>query len=110
MHRTSPVWDAYRRNVERAIATGFGHMKEQDAMNVAIAELGGAAHVAPVTHNWLCSVSFPRFDSATGRWTRPNHPHTPLAVAHLTNSGTAITVNGEDMTFYDLYQRTKLTA
>jgi hypothetical protein len=97
MHRESEVWQHYQSNVQRAIQSGYDHMKEQDAMNIAILQSNMQVCVAPAFMNWLCSVSFPGFDAQSSRWVRPVWPHIPISVLHLTNSNTVL--QGETRTY-----------
>lgn len=108
MHRDSLVWAAYQANVRNAIQTEFDHMKEQDAMNVAIFQTGQVC-VAPAIMNWLCSISFPAFDSKTSRWVRPSWPQLAIPILHLTNSNTVIPDNLQKMTYYQAYRLKGLT-
>ncbi len=108
MHRDSLVWEAYQTNIRRAILTEFDHMKEQDAMNIAIFQTGQVC-IAPAIMNWLCSISFPAFDSETSCWVRPAWPQLAIPVLHLTNSNNVISVNAENMTFYQAYRLKGLT-
>ncbi len=107
MHRQSPLWAFYEENVRRAVATPYNHMKEQDAMNVAIVQSGLEVHTAHPVMNWLCSISFPRFARQVNRWVRPESPHVPISVLHLTNSNDPSAPDG--LTFYEVYKQQGLT-
>ena len=107
MHRESKLWPLYFQNLQRAVAMPFNDIKEQDAMNVAIAQSGVRVRNAPTIMNWLCALSPPTFDRQNKRWVRPEYPHTPISVLHLTNSNTKATPEG--LTYYDIYKQVGLT-
>ena len=54
----SPFWTRYRRNLHKALRVPYDFMLEQDALNVAIQEVGNELR-APSTVNWLCSLALP---------------------------------------------------
>lgn len=103
LHRDSPVWDRYRQNLELSMTTGFDHLKEQDALNLAILQSPEGATVAPPTMNWLCSVSLPKLSEPSGRWVRPAFPFEPISVLHLTNSNGPMELFGEQLSRYEFY-------
>jgi hypothetical protein len=100
----SKIWEKYRDNLVRASQTSYNHIKEQDAMNIAIVENGMNVCIAPSTMNWLCSARFPMFDPSSKRWFRPSFPHVPISVLHLTASNASITLEGKTMTVYEYYK------
>jgi hypothetical protein len=109
MHREASLWQSWRNTLAHALKAPFHHMAEQDAMAVAIALDTPPIRPAPSIMNWLCSIAFPAFDDQSRRWVRPIYPHLPISVLHLTNSNTKLTIDGREMTFYDLYKLRKIT-
>lgn len=109
LHRDSLIWDKYRANLERALQTSYHHMKEQDAMNVAIVECGMSVLTTPATMNWLCSCSLPIYSGESRQWARPVLPHVEISVLHLTNSSELVDMNGEKMTWYEIYKKRGMT-
>jgi hypothetical protein len=109
MHRDAAVWELYRKNLEIAMRGPYHHMLEQDAMLVSIVESGMKALVGPTIMNWLCSISFPRWDEEQKRWVRPIFPYIQIAVLHLTNSGDKIVGHQEGLTWYEHYKRVGIT-
>jgi hypothetical protein len=106
MPAASPLWAAYAAHFERAMQFSFDHMRDQDALNVAISECG----VRPMdsTLNWLCSLALP-MRHPSGRWLAPDQSGREIAVAHLTNSAVSVRVQGRQMTYYELYRMMGLT-
>jgi hypothetical protein len=109
MHRDALIWDYYRANLERAMKTPFDHMKEQDAMNVAIMQSGMKVCDLTPLYNWLCSASQPVFSQELQRWVRPIAPREVVSVLHLAASGSSLMVNGKMTKVYELYRRLGLT-
>lgn len=104
-HENSSLWEAYERNLQRAIhSEHFGHMSDQDALNVAIVDSNVGIVTADATLNWLCSASLPARDSSRGQWTRPEWPNWPIRLAHLAGRGGKIQVGDQRMTFGQLYK------
>ena len=103
----SPFWARYRRNLDKALRVPFDGMLEQDALNVAMIEVGDW-HRAPSAMNWLCSLRMPvRVDD--GSWRHPDELFRPVCVAHLTNSTSALAGAGGNGTYFDLYRAAGLT-
>jgi lipopolysaccharide biosynthesis glycosyltransferase len=109
LHRDSLIWEKYQANLSHAVKTAFDHMKEQDAMNLAIVQNEMQVCGAPTIMNWLCSISFPRFNREVSRWVRPTWPALPLSVLHLTNSNTLVPGRQDGISFYQLYRQEGLT-
>lgn len=110
MHRDCPLWSHYRTNLEQAMQFPFDHMLEQDALMLAILQHRPRdLRVGPATMNWLCSISQPVFDQRLQRWVRPQPPHEPIAVLHLTNSNERVPVPGASATWYEWYKHVGLT-
>ena len=103
----SPIWARYKRNLQRTLSLSFSHMREQDALNVSIVEVGGERS-APCTMNWLCSLSMPRRDP-DGTWRTPDVTGRKVSVAHLTNSTQRVWLNEKPATLYDGYRLLGLT-
>jgi hypothetical protein len=103
----SPVWARYKRNLEKTLSREFSPMSEQDALNVAIIEVGSPLP-APCTMNWLCSLAMPR-RNGDGSWHTPDLDSRRVSVAHLTNSTSAVQINGKPATIYDYYRLLGLT-
>jgi hypothetical protein len=104
MHRDSRIWDLYRKNVALALERSFGHLKEQDAMNVAIFQSGvKVASMNPV-YNWLCSASEPAHHKEMKQWVRPVEPYMPISVLHLTESHSPLEVKGRMMKRIEYYR------
>jgi hypothetical protein len=108
MHRESPIWDLYRAHVEHACTQPYDRLAEQDAMNLAILQSGMCVWPAPATHNWICSMGHPLFNTGSREWLRPMYPYVPLAVAHLTDQHGPVIWNGEEMTNGELYSQSGL--
>jgi hypothetical protein len=106
MPARSPIWKLYRANLERALSFPYDRMREQDALNVAIAEVG--ARAMPSTLNWLCSLAMPVRGPA-GRWLTPDGTGRVIDVAHLTNSGDQVTYQGRSLSYFELYREMGLT-
>jgi hypothetical protein len=103
----SPIWVRYRRNLGKTISLKFLAMREQDALNVSIIEVGSQCN-APCTMNWLCSLSMPTRDG-DGSWRTPDTTKRKISVAHLTNSTVPLTINGRTGSIYDYYRLIGLT-
>jgi hypothetical protein len=104
----SPFWTRYRRNLHKALRVPYDFMLEQDALNVAIQEVGGELR-APSTVNWLCSLAFPT-KREDGIWCNPENFADPVYVAHLTNSETPLVSELGSTTYYEVYRQVGLTA
>ena len=103
MRAESPIWDAYRRNLDRTRHLPYSPYREQDALNVAIAEIGGAMR-APCTMNWLCSMC-PSVRSADGsRWCHPWELDRKICFAHLSNSSHVFPDTDPPRTWLDHYR------
>jgi len=105
----SDIWENYKNNLAKTLQTSYNHIKEQEAMNVAIAESGMNVCTAPSTMNWLCASKFPMYDTSSRRWVRPSFPHIPISVLHLTASNSVINLEGKTMTIYEYYKIKGLT-
>jgi hypothetical protein len=105
MHRDSLIWNSYRVNLERAMRTPFDHMKEQDAMNVAIMQNGGKAVNLSALFNWLCSAAQPVFSEPLKRWVRPWPPQEVVSVLHLAAVDADIVLDGKKAKMRDYYVR-----
>ena len=82
------------------------HMREQDAMNVAILKWGKTPVILPATMNWLCGLGNPPlFDETSRRFVQPQYPFNPISVFHLIASNSTTEVDGKQVTYYELYQR-----
>jgi len=103
LHRDSVIWEAYRQNLERAMQTPYDHMKEQDALNMAIWQTGMQVYALSAIYNWLCSVSVPILAPDSRRWVRPAPPHVELSVLHFTNPSAQLQVDGQTMSLYEYY-------
>ncbi len=104
----SPIWARYERNLQISMRLGAHWGREQDALNVSIAEVGSIKH-APSTHNWLCCFSTPYHDTLTGDWVSPQESGRKIAVAHLSNSNAVITYQNRQCRMYEFYQSIGLT-
>jgi hypothetical protein len=104
----SPFWTRYRRNLHKALRVPYDFMLEQDALNVAIQEVGNELR-APSTVNWLCSLALP-MKRPDGMWCNPENTADPIYVAHLTNSEAPLDRSVGSKTYYDLYKHVGLTA
>jgi len=109
LHRDSRIWNSYRANLERAMKTSFHHMKEQDAMNVAIMQNDMAACNLTPLFNWLCSASQPVFSQQLQRWVRPVAPQEVVSVLHLAASSAKISAGGQVVTILDMYRHLGMT-
>ncbi len=107
MHRDSPIWTSYQRNLERAMQGGFDHFAEQDALNVAILQTGQNVTPAPAIMNWLCSNALPIFNPTTRRFVRPEFPFIPISVLHLTSW--PVIPPWHSIPFYEIYKQRGLT-
>lgn len=105
--RDLPIWELFRRNLHLSLAARYDRMREQDALNIAILELGRAIPV-PSVCNWLCSLALP-IRRADGTWRHPREEDRVISVAHLTNSSDVVETDAGPSRFYDLYKRMGLT-
>ena len=105
MNAESEIWDYFQQELSYAFRHEFNHMREQDALNVAIFKWGKTPEILPATMNWLCGLGVPHFDEATGRYVQPQYPFNPISVFHLIASNSVVEVNGEEISCYELYQR-----
>lgn len=99
----SPIWVAYRARLASTLTLPFDRMREQDALNVAIRDVGGVARL-PATMNWICSMSMP-WRAPDGSWRHPVHRESPIHVLHLTQSGAVVPGDGGSELLADLYRR-----
>ena len=109
MHRASRVWDWFRQALAFSFSHGYNHMREQDALNIAILKSGIKPVLLSPTMNWLCAMALPKRDAANGLFLRPDHPHVPLSVLHLIASESLLKIGAETIRWYDLYRRLGLT-
>jgi lipopolysaccharide biosynthesis glycosyltransferase len=108
MHRQSPVWESYRRNLEMVMKMPYDRMAEQDAMNLALYEDIQHVRAGPSIMNWICAFSLPVRRTRDKRLMQPLYPHLPLAVLHMTNLFDETEVDGQKMTQLELYRRSNL--
>ncbi len=104
----SPLWARYKRNLSITMPHGVHWGREQDAMNVAIAEVGNPM-IAPPTYNWLCRYSMPVWNAAVRAWVTPAEPERKIAVAHLVNSNQLVTFQEQTVRMYEIYKQIGLT-
>jgi hypothetical protein len=109
MHRDSEVWSLFKSELMKTFSFRFDHMREQDALNIAILKWGGMPVNLPATMNWLCALSIPERDPESGAPIRPIYPHWPISVLHLIMSQSPVRVDGVQMPFYELYLRMNFT-
>jgi lipopolysaccharide biosynthesis glycosyltransferase len=109
MHRDSALWGLFKEALLCGLKHGFVHMREQDAMNVAILKWSQSPVLLPPTMNWLCGLSLPEFNPGRDRFVRPQYPNEPISVLHLIASDSQVDVNGETISWYELYQRLAFT-
>ncbi|WP_123689398.1 hypothetical protein [Allostella humosa] len=102
----SPLWAAFAGRLEQARRLPYDRLAEQDALNVAVLDVGGYARLPP-TMNWLCSWRIPH-RRADGSWCHPDHWHAPIHVLHLTNAGSFHTEDGRRERLVDMYRRVGL--
>lgn len=102
MPAESPVWDRYRANLELVLNLPFHHLREQDALNVAIAQSDTVWTMAS-TWNWLCSLAMP-VRSPGGGWMPPDNSDRRIKVAHLTDSGNFIMHKEQWISYYEYYR------
>ncbi|MGE0722720.1 MAG: hypothetical protein AB7O45_00010 [Alphaproteobacteria bacterium] len=104
----SPFWAAFQRRLGEVFAFSHVRMYDQDALNVAILDLGRFVR-APTTMNWMCSWALP-VRGEDGTWRHPDHPREPIYTLHLTNSEVMHTIDGRRERLYDHYRRIGLPA
>jgi hypothetical protein len=109
MHRDSRVWSCFKSELDHAFSHGYVHMREQDAMNVAILKCGEKPVILSPTFNWLCAMALPKLDPLIEGFVRPAFPHTPISVLHLIASESYLPNQGQEKKWYDLYRHLKLT-
>ncbi len=109
MHRASPVWAFFKKELMSVFSHKFDHMREQDALNISLLRWGGEPVNLPATMNWLCALSLPLQDPDTGAFVRPIYPHWPISVLHLIMSQSQVEVDGRKIDFYELYQQLGFT-
>ena len=110
MHRSSPLWEIFKQELMSVFKHSFDHMREQDALNISLLRWGQEPVNLPATMNWLCALSIPLQDNDTGAFVRPVYPHWPISVLHLIMSQSPVEVDGEKISFYQLYQRLGFTS
>ena len=99
----SPLWAMYKRNLSITMPHGVHWGREQDAMNVALIEVGGVKE-APPTFNWLCRYSMPVWNAEVQAWVTPQELERKINVAHLVNSTQAVTFQNRTTTMYEVYK------
>jgi lipopolysaccharide biosynthesis glycosyltransferase len=109
MHRDSDLWGLFKAELLNTFAYEYNHMREQDALNVAIVNWNGTAINLPATMNWLCALSLPERDPESGDFVRPVYPHSPISVLHLIMSQSQVELDGVTIPFYELYKRRGFT-
>jgi hypothetical protein len=109
VHRDSTFWGIFKDELRHGQEFGFSHLREQDAMNVALLKWGEQPAILPSTMNWLCGLSVPEHNLDTGRFVRPVLPHEPISVMHLICSQSDVEINGKPMKWYELYRRLGFT-
>lgn len=109
LHAESSFWELFQGKLLFALKHPFNHMREQDAMNMAIIDWPNPAFVLPATMNWLCAVSMPKLDEGAGRFVRPQYPYEPISVLHLICSHSNVEYNGQTIRWYDLYRQRNMT-
>ena len=107
-HADSPIWLRWQRNIEKTMKFGPHRLFEQEAMNVAIVEVGGIKE-APTIYNWVCPFSTPE-RGPNGTWVSPLEPSRKISVAHLALSNNVCPYPGQKGTMYDFYKSIGLTA
>jgi lipopolysaccharide biosynthesis glycosyltransferase len=103
----SPIWVRYKRNLLKTLRLPYSSMREQDALNVSIVEVGNQC-TAPCTMNWLCSLGMPN-RNGDGSWRSPDATNRKVSVAHLTNSTQPVSIEGKAASLYDYYRHIGLT-
>ncbi|MGE0714189.1 MAG: hypothetical protein AB7P02_01995 [Alphaproteobacteria bacterium] len=98
----SPFWPAFRARLAAALRHPYDRLAEQDALNVALFDIGTFGRV-PTTMNWLCGWAMPH-RRPDGTWTHPDHVHQPIHVLHLTNLGASYVEDGRRRRIADLYR------
>ncbi|MGE0722722.1 MAG: hypothetical protein AB7O45_00020 [Alphaproteobacteria bacterium] len=98
----SPVWAAYRARLAQALDRPYDRLREQDALNVAVRDVGGHARL-PTTMNWICSLALP-WRAPDGSWRHPDHRESPIHVLHLTQSEREITTGGRTIRTVEFYR------
>lgn len=110
MHRDSMVWEFFQAALNQALSHPYNHMREQDAMNVAIVNSSVEPVILPSTMNWLCALAKPpKFNPQTRRFVRPGPPQVPISVMHLVCSESELNYKGRLMKWYDFYKQIGLT-
>ena len=99
----SPIWAAYRARLGQALSAPYDRMREQDAMNVALFDVGGIARGSSAM-NWICSMALP-WRAPDGTWRHPDHRESPIHVLHLTQSEQPYELDGRPARLVDLYRK-----
>lgn len=102
----SPFWAAFQKRLGEVFAFSHVRMYDQDALNVAVLDLGHYVR-APTTMNWICSWALP-VRGEDGSWRHPDFPREPIYTLHLTNSEVRHTLDGRRERLYDIYRRVGL--
>ena len=104
----SPIWRRYRRNFEKKMAADPNDWFEQEAINVALVEVGGIRDV-PTIYNWMALYSIP-LRTSDGSWVSPMEPTRKISVIHLVLSANQCLIPGNPGTMYEYYKKIGLTA
>ncbi len=98
LEATSPTWEVWQKNLEKALSKGKIFGSEQVAMNVSVYVDNVPTDVLPFYCNW---IPYPesnntKFDSTTNKFVEGFTPHHEIGIIHLAGG---IKVGAEDMRF-----------
>jgi len=92
LHKDSPHWDLYERNLTHALnrrgrpevrADNGGWLIEQSALNHVVYMDKAPTSLLPAYCNWFCALGTPHYDRERGCLVEPNEPHRPIGIVHL---------------------------
>lgn len=81
----APHWRAWERSLRATRWRDPRQISDQIALNHALHTEALAIEFLPAWCNWLCSLSTPAVNPATGLLVEPMLPHHPLGIVHLIN-------------------------
>lgn len=84
MPHHSPVWEGWRRWLERGFRQSPNKWTDQNALNLAIYSQGTIVRPLPAWCNWICSHVMPVFDSGRKCLCEPCRPYEKLSLIHTT--------------------------
>ena len=93
---SSPAWQVWQRNLEKALSKGRIFGSEQIAMNVSVYIDNILTDVLPYYCNWIPNDTNTKFDKSKNIFVEGFTPHHPIGIVHLAGG---IMVGDRDMRF-----------